>query len=507
MSFISFNFILFLLLFICVYCLSPKQEIRKTVILIANLVFYSFSGYKSFLALIISSLLIYASTLIIGSYVEEYKSRKTQCDNTEQKELLLQYKKKSRPVFIISVSLLVLFLVMVKIFSETGKRFSLFVPLGISYYTFSSIAYITDVYMRKTENAKKYTDFLCAMTFFPVIIQGPIGRYQKIIPQMEALHKPEGEELKNGLWLILLGFFKKLIIADRLALFETEVLGNISSYAGAILLVCVFFDVIKLYADFSACMDIARGISTLLGIKIDDNFRQPFFSQSAAEFWRRWHITLGAWFKEYVYMPLATNPGFIKFIGKVKEKKGSSFAKKVSSAVPLMCVWILTGLWHGTGTDYLLWGIYWGIIIISSSLLTQFFKKQNDFLHIDSKSKLMTTFRIVRTFILFSVGRTFTMAGSLSGMAGIYRTVFGSFANGRFTVSNFGVADTVLAVLGILFILGIDFLKEYKYNTDVILKQNICVRYLAFFTVVLVIAVFGVYGIGYNASDFIYGVY
>lgn len=192
-----------------------------------------------------------------------------------------------------------------------------------------------------------------------------------------------------------MGGCKKLVIAERANIFVNYVYTNLDQYAesGAILIVASILSVIQLYCDFSGYMDIATGISQLFGIGIDSNFAHPFFSKSAGEFWRRWHITLGDWFRDYVYMPIVISTWLAKFSKKVKIQYGKRAGKIIRSAVPLSIVWILTGLWHGTGINYLIWGLYWAVIIILSDLLEPSIKKQINYCVLKRKLPIGSCFR------------------------------------------------------------------------------------------------------------------
>ena len=194
---------------------------------------------------------------------------------------------------------------------------------------------------------------------------------------------------------------QKIVIADRLSIFTGNVFEAWQKKSGSILLVATVFAAVELYCDFSGCMDIASGISEMFGIELEKNFRHPFFSRSAAEFWRRWHITLGTWFKDYVYMPIVVSPKLIKMVQAVKKKFGTRAGKSVMLIIPLSIVWILTGIWHGTGMAYVVWGVYWGLLIILSAVLEPEIKSLTKFLRINTETQSWKVFQMIRTFFLF----------------------------------------------------------------------------------------------------------
>lgn len=382
MSIVSLKFIGFLCILLVLYYIVPLK-VRWCVLLIGSLYFYLEAGKKAFLFIIVTSLLSFGAGLVIKriySKQEEYlKSHEMERD--EKREF--QRKNKLRCKYIcIGISLILIsMLIYTKsgniewirniLFFVTGNNpyiMNIFALLGISYYTFSAIAYIADVYWKKENAETNYFAYLLFLIYFPKILQGPISRHKNIGRQLVEGHRFDYKKVCFGAQLMMWGYFKKMVIADRLLIIVNEVFGNYQKYPGSILVVGTIFAALQLYCDFSGCMDIIGGASELFGIELEKNFNHPFFSKSAAEFWRRWHITLGTWFKDYIYMPLVVSPRMMKLTQKVGKAFGKRAGKSIMVIVPSSIVWLLTGLWHGTGIPYIVWGIYWGILIIFSTV-------------------------------------------------------------------------------------------------------------------------------------------
>jgi D-alanyl-lipoteichoic acid acyltransferase DltB (MBOAT superfamily) len=300
------------------------------------------------------------------------------------------------------------------------------------------------------------------------------------------------------------------MIADRLAIFVNSVYGSYETKSGSMLLVATIFGAFQLYCDFSGCMDMARGFSEIIGIDLEKNFNHPFFSESAAEFWRRWHITLGTWFKDYVYMPISVAPWMMKFMGKVKNRFGMSAAKNVSTVVSLSIVWILTGVWHGTGLNYVAWGVYWGLLIILGMLLTPTFGKVAEKLHINTDSNEWHFFRKIRTFFLFLISRVFTIPSNLEASMQVFHNMIFKFDVWELvdgTVYKLGL-DRPNFILAIITLILLYFVSRYEETNgkvrDWIAERQIVLRWMILYGLMFSIIIFGIYGPGYDASKFVY---
>lgn len=526
MAFHSFSFLVFLgIILILYYCLPAVC--RKWVLLGGSLFFYYCAGWEKLVFFLVSSSVVYAASVWMGKQYERMQEEieKLGLKGKEKSSLQLKYKKKCRVPLAGALVLMIGALCFCKyghllmkawnslcgIWGGDGiGSMTILVPLGISYYTFSSVGYLLDIYWRKGKYEKKYSSLLTCMCYFPQMIQGPIARYAKLLPQIE---KPEGvsyERFCMGLQLMLWGYFKKLVIADRLSVFVNQVFGHIGYYQGLVFVVALVSGTVQLYADFSGCMDIVEGVSQLFGIRIERNFDHPFASVSIAEFWRRWHVTLGAWFKEYVFFPMATSGWNIKISKFFKTRFGVRAGKAVTSVVPLLVVWFLTGAWHGTGLTYIVWGFYYGILILIGSVFQPELQKICDFLRIDTKSCGWNYFCRLRTFLIFCGGRLLTMPGTLENTRLVIRYMLSEFNIWIFfdgTLLNMGLTgmEWCLVAAGVLLmaLVGHFQIKGVRIR-ERIAAQHITLRWVIYYAALFAVLILGVYGAGYHASEFIY---
>ena len=275
-------------------------------------------------------------------------------------------------------------------------------PLGISFYTFQTVSYIIDVYWEKVEAEKNIFRVALFTSFFPLLIQGPISRYGELTETLFAEHKADFKQISFGLQRILWGYFKKLVIADRLLVAVTTLCGDPAAYTGAYVFFGAMFYAAELYADFTGGIDITIGIAQVLGVKVQENFIRPYFSRNIAEYWRRWHISMGTWFKDYIFYPLSVAPWLLKLSKKARKSISDGFGKKLSVYVSTIITWFLTGLWHGAAWNFVVWGLLNAVFILAGEeykpVATRFRTKHE---------RLVSTFgyrvfETLRTFLLVS---------------------------------------------------------------------------------------------------------
>lgn len=235
------------------------------------------------------------------------------------------------------------------IFSKTASiaTLNIILPLGISFYIFQTVGYVADVYFGKYEAEKNPFRLALFVSFFPQLIQGPIGRYDLMAPTLYARHEFDPRAVSSGVERMLFGYFKKIVVADRIAPAVAAICGAPDKYRGAMVAVGMLFYAIQLWCDFTGGIDITIGIAETLGISLSENFNRPFFSKNIAEYWRRWHITLGTWFRDYTFYPLSTSKGMMKLTKATKKHFGSGAAKRVPVYLASAILWFATGAWHG----------------------------------------------------------------------------------------------------------------------------------------------------------------
>ena len=281
-------------------------------------------------------------------------------------------------------------------------------PLGISFYTFQAISYLIDQYNGKYPAERNFLHFLLFVSWFPQLLQGPIGRYDKLRSQFFRENHWDGDRIKRALLLILFGLMKKYAIADMLVGSISSVLdGDISRLPGSLVVFAILLYSAQQYADFSGGIDIISGVSLLFGIELAPNFRQPYFSTSLGDFWRRWHISLGAWMRDYLFYPFALlkpMQNFGRWCTKHMGKNGKHFGRVLPAGIANLVVFFVVGIWHGPQLHYVLWGLYNGMVIALSDLTEPFWKHLAAKLRMNTESRGFHVFRIVRTFVIVNIG-------------------------------------------------------------------------------------------------------
>lgn len=534
MSFTTLTFLPFLLCVVFLY-FTVFRKCQWVFLLVASIIFYLFSGPKYIIFIFVSTVTTYWLARYIQFLHDKEKKIVSETDlaKEEKKIFKKKYAKKRKRVlllhFIINLGLLCVIkytdFILSGVSSVLGrfgldwsKEFNFILPLGISFYTFMVVGYILDVYWKRYKAETNFFKLALFTVYFPHIVQGPIGRYNKLSETLFQDNPFDYDRVTKGAQLILWGYFEKMVIADRLLVFTNGVFTKWEQLTGLPLLLALSFFSIQLYLDWLGCMDIARGVSQIFGVELDRNFWHPFFSKNMPEFWRRWHISLGSWFKDYLLYPVSMSR-LCKTINKFTRKKwGKQASRALSSVIPAACVWIVTGVWHGAAACYVLWGIYHGILIILSAVLEVPIQRLNRFLHINTECFSFNLFRMIRTFILSTVGRIFfaTSAGlaetvCILGRAFNFRrlNLHTMWDESLYTYGldrhNFTLAVILIGVVWVVSMLQEKFAKENLCIRDVIAKQNLVFRWILYLGLIGGIIVLGMYGSGYNAGAFFYG--
>lgn len=490
MSFVSLDFIIFIFLTVLLYYIFPKK-IRFIVLFIANTLFYIISCKFNIIYLLISIFSVYFSAI-----------------------LMEKYKKQKKLIFMLTVVLNVFLLVFLKehnhiigtfnnIFNTNMNLLKLAVPLGISYYTLVALSYVIDIYLGRTKPIYNFFKLYLSMTFFPLMVEGPIVKVNEVASSLYDGSRFNYNNFKYGYLRILYGFAKKLIIADRVAVLVDMVFAG--GYSGGIVVVAMVLYAIQIYTEFSGCMDIVIGIGSLFNIKIPENFKEPFFSKDISEFWRRWHITLGRWLKDYIFFPITMSKFNMKLNIRTHNKLPRFLADAITSFLPLFGVWFLMGIWHGYGIKYIVYGMYYFLLILIGMLLkpiSDFFIKQ---LKIKTKCFSFQLFQIIRTTFLVVIGLTLFRADSLKQFITLLNSIFCSSSNSILELLG-GAHNLNVIIISIIIVLLVDLVKYNGVKIDEWLeKQNIVFRYIIFVGLLFLVLIYGMYGYGYNPASFIYG--
>lgn len=526
-GYVSVYFALFLVGSILIYWLFPKK-IRFYTILVFSLAFYSLISWKSLPFLAYSTILNYfigraitSNNHKVNAWLEENKDAKKEV----KKEYKAKQKKIRKTYLVFGIIGNVLVLVLMKYLNFlTGNVNSIIhlfggtfefplnkwiLPLGISFYTFQAISYIVDIYWNKYECETNFIKFSIFMTYFPKIMQGPIIRYGDMKEELFGEKTFDYTMFTGGATRMAYGYMKKVLVADTFAVFVTYAFGssNIANLSGMEAFLAVVFYFIQDYCDFSGYMDISIGVSNMLGIKLPENFARPYFATAIDDYWRRWHITLGAWFKDYVYYPLSISK-FSMGVGKKSKKLFGSWGMRVPGIIGLILVWFLTGLWHGASWNYVLWGLYYGAIIILSICFEPLFNIFYEKTHIKKNNVGIVIFRHIRTLFLLAVGRILFMSSSLNDAWAIFTKMFMLNQTNLSNLNNqLGYISIAMALVGLIPVIVIDIIQEINPSTPFLEKFNkrpIWLRWSLIILMVLFVIWFGYYGSGLPKYEFGY---
>lgn len=384
------------------------------------------------------------------------------------------------------------------------------VPLGISFYTFSLLGYVIDVYYGLAEHQKNGLKLALYGMYFPNLISGPILKYREHAEQFFTPHAFDYRQVTRGLQRMIWGFFKKLVIAERLGVLVNMVYGSYETFSGIYIWVATAAYAFQLYTDFSGCMDIVLGMSESLGILLPENFQTPFFSKSVAEYWRRWHITLGVWMKDYVFYPLLRSKLFTDINRKCKEKYGKKRGKQLATFAAMFVLWFTVGVWHGGDWKFVIGSglLHWCYIVLEE-LLAPGFARLLTKLHLPAEGGLVTGFRILRTFFLVCVGDLFFRAASVgdafSMLAGAVRHFNPEILwNGSLLLLGLDGIEFMVTALSLLLLWGVSLLQRKGSVRDLIADKPLPLRWFVWYVLLFAVILFGCYGPGYSATEFIY---
>lgn len=387
----------------------------------------------------------------------------------------------------------------------------LLAPIGISYYTLSLIGYVLEVYWGSYEAEKNPLKILLFATFFPQLTSGPVTRYEEVCVQLYGQRSFDYRRILSGVQRILWGLFKKLVIADRVAPWVATVYNDPVTYTGFYVAVAVVLFSVQLYTDFSGCMDIILGVSEMFDIKLPENFDTPFFSQTMAEFWRRWHITMGLWFKDYLLYPIQKSFFMRKMTKKLKKVFGKNASKLISQSLTMLVVWIAIGIWHGGEYKFILCsGLIPGFYLIMGHIFEPLFSKLNELFHINTEAISWRVFRMIRTYFLCLTFWVFLKANNIKHGIIMIKSMLSDFNpwilfDGEIYELGMTWKDFNIIYIGVLliFLVGLFHYNGIKIR-DKISKQNICAQWIITILALFSVVIFGIYGPGYDAVDFIY---
>ena len=509
MSFVSGEFFVLLTSLFIVYFLLGKlnSHFQWFAVLVASIIYYVSATKLLFVYLMTAVFISWVYGIAILQLEKKQKTALESLPQTENsKELKKNIRKKSehtKQIYLFCSLLLLLgTLIVLKCCSgifpaPDGRTSWLVMPLGISFFTFLSVGYCVDVFrgtVPAETNILKYALYVC---YFPHIGQGPIDRYENLAPQLTDIHLFNSSEFLQGIERVLLGYFKKLVIANHLAMFIDPVFTEPGSYSGFVLVFAVFMYAFQLYADFSGYMDIACGVSQCLGIRISENFHTPYFSKTIAEYWRRWHITLGAWFRDYLYYPILRSALVSRISKRLRSAGYKKLAQNLSTSFGLLITWLLIGFWHGNSLNFVLYGFFHGSIIILSTFLSDFYGKCRVRLQIHEDNTAWKLIQTIRTFIIICISYILFRTDCLNSSLLVIQRITTAFYYDGWTTGliseKLDLFYWVFMFLGVFIIILIDLIERKEAFFCWLNKQMLPIRWgvlYVFMLAVLFVVVF-----------------
>lgn len=531
MTLTSLSFYLFVLLLLALYYLLPRK-FQWVILLLGSYAFYLIVCLKYVGFLLLTTLTTYCSARwldrITARVGETLRQNREIWSSDERKQYKKQAAKRKKRLLAATLMLNFGILAVLKYynffassieallaklgFAVSLGKISLLLPLGISFYTFQSMGYLIDVYREKVPAEQNFGKLALFVSFFPQIIQGPIAVYSDLAGQLYETHSFRFDNLRYGAELVLWGFFKKLVIADRAVILIQAVAGNYASYAGTYILLTAVVYALQLYADFSGGIDMARGVAQMFGVQMAENFCRPYFSKTLTEYWHRWHITLGSWLRNYLFYPLSISKPFLRFGRSAKKLLGRHIGKVLPTAIASLITFLVIGIWHGANWKYVAFGFWNGMVILVSTLLQPVSDKVVETLHIRRESGWYSAFSMLRTFVLVLIGYYFDIAECFSDATQMLIRSVLDFHPSQLHPS--AVLQTLpltahdwrILALGALTILIASILQERQQKPvrELLDKAWLPVRWGILFAGIFAVILFGMYGPDLNAADFVY---
>tara|TARA_R100000935_G_scaffold36196_1_gene56927 strand:+ start:24122 stop:25585 length:1464 start_codon:yes stop_codon:yes gene_type:complete len=475
MLFNSFDFAVFFPIFFVLYWVVHKKlTLRNVFLLLSSYVFYAWWDWRFLFLIIFSSVVDF----VVGGQIERAKTK------SAKRTLLIVS-------LVTNLGLLAYFKYanffidsFINSFNFLGGSLDSFalniiLPVGISFYTFQTLSYTIDIYRGRLKPVKEWLPFFTFVAFFPQLVAGPIERASHLLPQFYKKYDFDYDRVKSGLLLALFGLFKKMVIADRVAILVNQVYNNPGDYSGHELIIATVFFAFQIYCDFSGYSDIAIGISRTLGFDLMKNFKSPYFSRSITEFWRRWHISLSTWFRDYVYIPL-----------------GGSRKGNYRTYANLFIVFLVSGLWHGAAITFIIWGAVHGVFIVVEKILKETSWTQAGTVAKFSKSYVGQLFWMLFTFVIVCFAWIFFRANSFADSLSVVLNSFQFKTISKKSLFGMGLeAPEFKAALVFIALLLLFEAFHNKFGAlRIFNKQFILLRWAFYIIAIFVIIIFGMYG-------------
>ena len=492
-----FNSVDFLLFFpvVCLFYYIIPHRFRHVFLLFCSYFFYMCWNPRYAVLMLISTVITYASGLLISLTEQMEDERK----RIHQKKVYVALS------FVSNLSILFFFKYydfaadsITRIMALANIRvqppaFDIILPVGISFYTFQALSYTVDVYRKDVPAEKNFLKYALFVSFFPQLVAGPIERSKNLLLQIHEKHVFDFERVRSGLLLMVYGYFQKVVLAEYLAIVVDNIYDHYTECTGFQLMIATVCFAFQIYCDFGSYSNIAIGAAKVMGFRLMDNFNTPYFAVSVSDFWRRWHISLSTWFKDYLYIPLGGN------------RKG-----KVRKWMNQMIVFLVSGLWHGASWHFVVWGGMNGAYQVIGEWLKPCRDRCMKLLKIDSSAASHRFLQMLITFFLVDISWVFFRAPFKTALV-ILKIMAGGGSGYWFTWGNnlkamgLTLATRNVLIVSMLILLMVDVCK-YKgiILIEWLCKQGLWFRWLIYYCAIFGILIFGVYGPGYDASQFIY---
>ena len=526
MLFTTANFLVFLAVVVLIYGLFP-QKYRWFVLLVGSMVFYGFAG-PHFLAYICSTIIV---TYFCTMRIDHLRKKRdalvaATADRDQKRELRAKFKQQTKKWTVLCLVIILGILAAVKytdfVIANANSLFETFglqarigfmrfaLPMGISFYTFQTVGYVVDVQREKATITRNPFKLALFVSFFPQVIQGPISRFTELSQELYNGAPIQWGSFSRGSQRIMWGFFKKLVVADRLWPALTVLTAAPDNFRGAYYLLSITLYAIILYMDFSGGIDITIGVAEIFGIRLPENFKRPYYARNIQEFWQRWHITMYSWFRDYVFYPMSVGKGMLRLSKWARRVFGDEVGKRLPIHVSLLWVWFITGLWHDASWGFITWGVAFGIVIMISLELNPLYNRFHARFTWAQGNRAFRYFQILRTFLILNVIRSFVIYGSVFTSLRMMGSVFTSFGAADFItrgVSELSLytADYIAAGAGLLVVFWVSWLERGGTDfRDKMAAFRWPLRYAAIGLILFMIIILGAYGMGYDAHQFIY---
>lgn len=488
MLFNSFSYLIFFPIVVLLYFAFPHR-IRYIWLLISSYYFYMAWNPKYALLIALSTFLTYLSGLLIGKEKKFHWRKKLWVFLSMASNLSILFLFKYFDFFIDNANRVLAYFDL----ELLNPAFDVILPVGISFYTFQALSYTMDVYRKDIYVEKNLLKYALFVSFFPQLVAGPIERSKNLLVQISRRHYFDYERVKRGLLLMLWGLFLKLVVADRVAVIVNKVYNSYGEYEGLILVLATLFFGIQIYCDFASYSLIAKGSAEVMGFQLMDNFHQPYLARSIGEFWRRWHISLSTWFRDYLYIPLGGN------------RKGNP-----RKYLNIMIVFLVSGLWHGANWTFVVWGFLHGFFQVIGQVTKPARVKIAEVLNIDMGSYSYRLMQTIITYILVNFAWIFFRAPGIRAAKGIINNIFVIWnpwilTDGTLYTLGLSAGSFWVGISSIVLLLGVS-IAQYNgiHIREEFGKQGLVFRWSITLALIFSIIIFGIYGPGYSASQFIY---